>query len=325
MATATRVVPMPCRAASFSARACTIWFAAAIASSSTFLRFSCESAAHSWLISVSTAMRLATSPAAAPPMPSQRAKTPSSTQYPKASSLLVRTCPTSVRPAASRFTIFAISQKTSLWDNSRLSFNDTRFSALCAACPFWESPRFSSLPCANFAITLVETMLFRICPLSLLLGFATLGCPANLLAQSANCSVAQPHPLTEEQQAIIRGDLPRAETLYRQKIAQQPKDSELTAGLVRTLLAEQKVDDAESTVKTALAATPQSVELLTALAEVQYREGLPWDEEKTLELAQKVNLCYARLHLVFAKYYLFSSYYATALAKINLAHQLDPY
>ena len=86
--------------------------------------------------------------------------------------------------------------------------------------------------------------------------------------------------------------------MYRQKIAQQPKDSELTAGLVRTLLAEQKIDDAESTVKTALAATPQSVELLTALAEVQYREGLPWDEEKTLELAQKVNLCYARLHLV---------------------------
>ncbi len=167
-------------------------------------------------------------------------------------------------------------------------------------------------------------MLLRIRHL-VLLGFATLACPATLLAQSASCSVAQPHPLTEEQQAVIRGDLPRAETLYRQKIAQQPKDSELTAGLVRTLLAEQKVDDAESTVKTALAATPQSVELLTALAEVQYREGLPWDEEKTLELAQKVNLCYARLHLVFAKYYLFSSYYATALAKIKLAHQLDPY
>ena len=77
--------------------------------------------------------------------------------------------------------------------------------------------------------------------------------PRSLLAQSARCSVAQPHPLTQEQQAVIRGNLPRAETLYRQKIAQQPKDSELTAGLVRTLLAEQKVDDAESTVKTALA------------------------------------------------------------------------
>ena len=162
-------------------------------------------------------------------------------------------------------------------------------------------------------------------PLLLLLAIAALACPANLLAQSANCSVAQPHPLTEEQQAVIRGDLPRAETLYRQKIAQQPKDSELTAGLVRTLLAEQKVDEAESTEKTALAAAPQSVELLTALAEVQYRQGLPWDEEKTLESAQKVNLCYARLHLVFAKYYTFNSYYATALAKIKLAHQLDPY
>jgi predicted aspartyl protease len=168
-------------------------------------------------------------------------------------------------------------------------------------------------------------MLMRARPLLLLLAIAALACPANLLAQSANCSVAQPHPLTEEQQAVIRGDLPRAETLYRQKIAQQPKDPELTAGLVRTLLAEQKVDEAESTEKTALAAAPQSVELLTALAEVQYRQGLPWDEEKTLESAQKVNLCYARLHLVFAKYYTLNSYYATALAKIKLAHQLDPY
>jgi len=168
-------------------------------------------------------------------------------------------------------------------------------------------------------------MLFRIRHILLLLGTAPLAFSATLLAQSANCSVAQPHPLTEEQQAVIRGDLTGAETLYRQKIAQQPKDPELTGGLVRTLLAEEKVDQAESTVKAALAAAPQSVELLTALAEVQYRQGVPWDEERTLAAAEKTNLCYARLHLVFAQYYQFNSYYATALAKIKLAHQLDPY
>jgi predicted aspartyl protease len=160
---------------------------------------------------------------------------------------------------------------------------------------------------------------------SLFLGFTAFACSAALIAQSTNCSVAQPHPLTEEQQAIIRVDLPRAETLYRQKIAQLPKDPELIAGLVRTLLDEQKVDEAESTVKAALTATPQSVELMTALAEVQYRQGLPWAEEKTLAAAERINLCYARLHLVFAEYYRFNSYYAAALAKIKLAHQLDPY
>ena len=57
------------------------------------------------------------------------------------------------------------------------------------------------------------------------------------------------------------GNLQQAETLYRQKVAQQPQDYELKAGLVRVLLAEQKVDEAESTVKAALGMAPQSVEL----------------------------------------------------------------
>jgi predicted aspartyl protease len=139
------------------------------------------------------------------------------------------------------------------------------------------------------------------------------------------CSIAQPHPLTEEQLALIRADFSQAETLYRQKAAQQPNDYELKAGLVRTLLAEEKVDEAESTVRAALTTAPKSVELLTALAEVQYRQGVPWEEVKTLNLAEQADLCYPRLHLEFAQYYRFNSYYASATKEIKLAHQLDPY
>ncbi|HTA85657.1 MAG TPA: retroviral-like aspartic protease family protein [Silvibacterium sp.] len=145
------------------------------------------------------------------------------------------------------------------------------------------------------------------------------------VAHAAECSVAQPHPLTQEQVALIAGKFPQAEALYRQKIAQQPKDAELTAGLVRTLLAEQKVDEAESTLKPALATAPQSVELLTAQAEVQHRQGVPWDEEKTLQGAQQADPCYPRLHLSLANYYRFNSFYASAVREIKLAHQLDPY
>jgi tetratricopeptide (TPR) repeat protein len=165
-------------------------------------------------------------------------------------------------------------------------------------------------------------MLFYIRKIFQLLGIAVLW-PA-FLAHAADCSITQPHTPTEEQSALIHGDFGRAETLYLQKIALQPKDSELTAGLVRTLLAEQKVDKAESTVKAALAATPQSVELLTALAEVQYRQGFPWDEEKTLSAALQADSCYPRLHLVFARYYWFNSYNASAVREVKLAHQLDP-
>jgi predicted aspartyl protease len=161
-------------------------------------------------------------------------------------------------------------------------------------------------------------------PRSILLGIAVFVC-LPCLAKASQCSVAQPHPLTEEQLALIRGDLAQAETLYRQKASQQPKNYELEAGLVRTLLAEQKVDEAESAVKAALVASPQSVELLTAQAEVQYRQGTPWDMEKTLQLAQQVTVCYPRLHLAFAKYFRFNSMYASALREVKVAHQLDPY
>ena len=158
----------------------------------------------------------------------------------------------------------------------------------------------------------------------LLTGIAVVTCFVRF-ADASQCSVAPPHPLTEEQLALIRGDLTQAETLYRQKAAQQPKDYELTAGLVRTLIAEQKVDEAESTVKAALGKAPQSVELLTALAEVQYRQGVPWEEEKTLNTALQSDPCYARLHLALAIYYRFNSYYAASLREIKTAHQLDPY
>ena len=158
----------------------------------------------------------------------------------------------------------------------------------------------------------------------LLMGIAVVTCLVRF-AHAGECSVAQPHPLTEEQLALIRGDLTQAETLYRQKAAQQPKNYELTAGLVRALIAEQKVDEADSTAKAALGKAPQSVELLTALAEVQYRQGFPWDEEKTLNTALQADPCYARLHLALAIYYRFNSYYASALREIKTAHQLDPY
>ncbi|HEX3472692.1 MAG TPA: aspartyl protease family protein, partial [Silvibacterium sp.] len=87
----------------------------------------------------------------------------------------------------------------------------------------------------------------------------------------------------------------------------------------------QKVDEAESTIKAALATAPQSVELLTAQAEVQYRQGVPWDEEKTLQAAQQADPCYPRLHLALTAYYRFNSYYASALREIKVAHQLDAY
>ncbi len=144
-------------------------------------------------------------------------------------------------------------------------------------------------------------------------------------ARADSCDVAPPHPLTPEQLETIGGNFTRAESLYREDLTKSPKDVTLIAGLARTLLAEQKIDDAESTVRAALASDPQSPELLTALAEIQYRQGLPWEEAKTLMAAQIRGVCYARLHLAFSAYHRLNSFYASALREIQVAHQLDPY
>jgi Aspartyl protease/Tetratricopeptide repeat len=148
---------------------------------------------------------------------------------------------------------------------------------------------------------------------------------APLASHAADCSIAQPHPLTPPEIAMIDGKYAEAESLYRVEIEKNPADEDLTAGLVRVLLAEQRVDDAATTIQAAVGKNPQSPVLLTALAAVQHRQGLPWEEEKTLNTAQVNGLCYAPLHLALANYFRFSSYYATALHQIQLAHQLDPY
>ncbi|HTW44805.1 MAG TPA: aspartyl protease family protein [Acidobacteriaceae bacterium] len=124
---------------------------------------------------------------------------------------------------------------------------------------------------------------------------------------------------------MISGRYTEAESLYRAEIAKDPSDEELKAGLVRVLLGEQKVEDAATTVRAALGKDPQSPVLLTALAEVQHRQGLPWEEQKTLSAAQVRGICYPLLHLALANYFLFNSYYATAQRQIEVAYQLDPY
>jgi predicted aspartyl protease len=146
-----------------------------------------------------------------------------------------------------------------------------------------------------------------------------------LTLHGVSCSVAGPHPLTPEEIALVSGNLPQAESLYQQKLTANPRDEEAAAGLVRTLLREEKVDQANAVVRAALAPDPQSPVLLTALAEVQFRQGLPWDEEETITLAQAHGVCYPRLHLVLSRYFVFNSYYATALREIQTAHRLDPY
>src|SRR5271157_3018557 len=119
---ATRVVPMPdvflC-ASAYSRMASLACFTASArsrapsgVSSRQACSFTAGSCSRKYLRTASTAMRLATSPAAWPPIPSHTTKMPSRSSYPKLSSLDARTRPTSVSPATSnrkdmRATVYA--------------------------------------------------------------------------------------------------------------------------------------------------------------------------------------------------------------------------
>ena len=140
-----------------------------------------------------------------------------------------------------------------------------------------------------------------------------------------HCHVAAAHDTLPADKAYLAGKLSEAEGLYREAVSQTPHDAELDAGLVRTLLREHKVDDASSTAQAALGAKPDSVPLLTVLAEVQYRQGKIAEAAGTADQAFRADRCYGRLYLLRGRILRLNSMYASANRAIGIAHQLDPW
>jgi hypothetical protein len=143
-------------------------------------------------------------------------------------------------------------------------------------------------------------------------------------AQADSCRVAKPHAPTPAQDAYLHGDFPKAETLYRQTLTDNPSDAATVVGLVQSLLRQQKVSDAAAAIKSALTTEPKSAVLLTALAEVQYRQGLVVESGESATAAYNADICYARVHLIRARLSRLNSMYATERKEITSAHALDP-
>jgi predicted aspartyl protease/Flp pilus assembly protein TadD len=140
-----------------------------------------------------------------------------------------------------------------------------------------------------------------------------------------HCHAAVAHEPSPAEKAFLAGNASQAESLYREDLAKSPHDAALTAGLVRTLLREQKVADAASTITAELALTPNSVPLLTASAEVLYRQGQIAEAAATADQAFKVDPCNARLYLLRARILRLNSMYASERRAVGFAHALDPW
>jgi predicted aspartyl protease len=149
-------------------------------------------------------------------------------------------------------------------------------------------------------------------------------CIGSRTAQAVNCTIV-PYTPTEADQAFFHGDYDRAVALYQARLQQKPDDPALTASLTQVFLKQQKVKEAEEIVRKAMIAEPKSVILLTALGEVQYREGTPWLAAASVDNALKGDVCYPAAHLLKARILRLNSYYASAAKEIAIAHTLDPH
>jgi predicted aspartyl protease/Flp pilus assembly protein TadD len=153
---------------------------------------------------------------------------------------------------------------------------------------------------------------------------AVLFVPVNSLS-AASCSVAQPHEPDEAEKALLAADYAKAVDLYKAKLASHPGDAELTAGLVRALLHEQKMQEAADAVKASLTVAPNSAALISLRGEVEYRQGTPWLAARTAIESEKLDPCYPRNHILVADILRLNSMYASSRKEIDDAHKLDPF
>ncbi|HEY6490409.1 MAG: tetratricopeptide repeat protein [Terracidiphilus sp.] len=132
------------------------------------------------------------------------------------------------------------------------------------------------------------------------------------------------HAPTAADKAYNDSDFARAERLYTQALAQDRKNIEMEAALVRTLLHEDKVGEASQRVQDLLVSSANSAVVLTAQAEVELRQGLPWQAMQHLDRAEEADHCYARLHLIRSRALRLDSMHASERAELQKAYDIDP-
>lgn len=164
----------------------------------------------------------------------------------------------------------------------------------------------------------------RLCQWMALIVVALICSTFSVFGQATACPSTSVPASTEADRAYSEKRYADAENLYVKALAQRPRDVGLTAALVRTLLQEGKISQASAQVSGILPDNARSAIVLTALAEVQLRQGLPWLAMKSLDAVQAVNPCYARGDLVRSRALRIDSMYASERTEIQRAFEMDP-
>jgi predicted aspartyl protease len=157
----------------------------------------------------------------------------------------------------------------------------------------------------------------------LVVGVVAFGFSAQCL-NAATCNVVTHEPPTEAEKALLAADYSKAEALFRSDLAAHPADANVTAGLVHTLLHEEKVQDAADVVQASLTAKPDKPALITLRGEVELRQGTPWLAAKSANESSKLDPCNPRTYLLLSDISRINSLYATSRQTLVTAHKLDP-
>ena len=159
---------------------------------------------------------------------------------------------------------------------------------------------------------------------SFILGVVLAWSVFGLADENVHCHVVSAHEPTAAETAYLRGDVAKCESHYREALKKAQHDPELVSGLVRTLLREQKVDDASTIIHSELTSAPNSVFLLTALGEVEYRQGNIFEAASTADQGSGLTLAVRACTCLRARIMRLNSMYASERREVGFAHLLDP-
>ena len=131
-------------------------------------------------------------------------------------------------------------------------------------------------------------------------------------------------PPNAAETALNRGDFKTAESLFNAMLAQNAEDKPTREELVRTLLAQDRVADAERTAEAWNTVSPAETLAITALADVRFRQGAPGEALMLYRRAIQADLCNPRGYYGLSEVERLAGYFATGKRLIEQAHALHP-
>ncbi len=138
-----------------------------------------------------------------------------------------------------------------------------------------------------------------------------------------HCTIQAPPAPSEALNALVAGNTDRAETLYAAQVESSPSPAAF-AGLARAQLAANKLSQALSTAKAALAATPTSAEVQALTGDVLLRSGQIPEAGTAYTRALAIDGCSARGHYGMGLVNQLLARHAAADRELDLARKLSP-